>query len=82
MVRVTFYNLLRSRHNLKELKVEATTMRELVSAIQKRYPQVTSEELNQAVLFINQKKVMHLRRFDERLRDGDKVVFTNFVGGG
>ena len=82
MVHVKFFALLRSNHRVSELSVEASDMKELTDEILLKVPSLSKEELKQAVIFINNKKVMHEKRFNEKLEDGDVVVFTNFVGGG
>ncbi|MFH5881096.1 MAG: MoaD/ThiS family protein [Candidatus Izemoplasmataceae bacterium] len=82
MVKVTFYNLLRSKYRINEVNVNAGTVKEIINQIIETYPQIARDDLMQSVLFINQEKVMHLNRLDEIVEEGDDIVFTNFVGGG
>jgi len=82
MVIVKFFNLIRSNHGVKEITVKAGTISEIIVQIRNLYPQITLQELHDAVLFINKQKVMHFNRFSELIKDGDEIVFTNFVGGG
>jgi molybdopterin converting factor small subunit len=82
MVKVTFYNLLRSKYRINEVNVNAGTVKEIINQIIEIYPQIARDDLMQSVLFINQEKVMHLNRLDEMVEEGDDIVFTNFVGGG
>ena len=82
MVTVKFFGLIRSNHGITEFKAEAGTIREIVDTIMHTYPNITEHEIRTAILFVNQEKVMHLRRFSERVQDGDEIVFTNYVGGG
>jgi molybdopterin converting factor small subunit len=57
-------------------------MRDVVNYIKRIHPEVTDKELEAAVLFVNQEKIMHMKRFDTALNDGDSVIFTTYVGGG
>jgi molybdopterin converting factor small subunit len=82
MVTVSVFGLLRSNHHLKSFSIDASSMRDVVNYIKTTYPQVTNHEIEEAVLFINQKKVMHMKRFETALNVGDSVVFTTYVGGG
>ncbi len=82
MVLVKFMNLLRSKYNIKSFECPAKDMQAVLEYIKKTYPQVRFEDLYQAILFINQEKVSHRKRFETPLKPGDIVVFTNFVGGG
>ena len=82
MVKVIFYNLIRSKYRIEDLEVEAGSLQEVIKQVIKKHPHIDKDDLLQAVLFINQEKVMHVNRLDEKVEDGDHVVFTNFVGGG
>mgnify|MGYP000908090084 CR=1 FL=1 len=82
MVTVKFFNLIRSNHGVQQLTVSPGTIENIMIEIRNIYPQITLQELHDAILFINKQKVMHLKRFKEVVKDGDEIVFTNFVGGG
>ena len=82
MVKITFYNLLRSKYKLDTMEVEAGSVQCILNQIMNIHPQINYDDLMQAVLFINKEKVMHLNRLNEVVKDGDEIVFTNFVGGG
>ncbi len=82
MVTVKCFHLLRSKYGIEELTVKSGTVRSILDAMKQRYPSIDEADFTQAIMFINQEKVMHLDRFDECVEDGDVVIFTNFVGGG
>ncbi len=82
MVKVKFFALLRSKHNVKELSVKPGTIEEVMNQILEAYPHIPRHELEQAVMFVNGKKTMHLSRQGEKVNEGDTVVLTHFVGGG
>ncbi|MFW5838666.1 MAG: MoaD/ThiS family protein [Bacillota bacterium] len=82
MVTVSVFGLLRSNHNIKQFSIDACGMRDVVEYLKKTYPHITNKELEEAILFVNQEKIMHMKRFDIPLTDGDNIVFTTYVGGG
>lgn len=82
MVLVKFMSLLRSKYNITSFECSARDMREVLDYIKKTYPKVQFKDIDQAILFINQEKVSHRKRFETPLKPGDIIVFTNFVGGG
>lgn len=82
MVTVKFFNLIRSNHGVQQLTLSPGTIENIMIEIRNIHPQITMQELHDAILFINKQKVMHLKRFKEIVKDGDEIVFTNFVGGG
>ena len=82
MVLVKFFNLIRSKHNIETIIVNPGTVSSIIEQIRIRYPMITLQEFQDAVLFINKEKVMHLNRFYVEIRDNDELVFTNFIGGG
>lgn len=82
MVTIKFFGLLRSNHSIQSLHLDVRHMSEIIDYLNKHYPRISKQELEDAALFINQQKVMHMKRFDIPLNDGDEVVFTTYVGGG
>ncbi len=82
MVTVKFFNLIRSRYKVTEVNVKPGTIHSVIEQILSIYPHIPKTELEQAVLFVNREKVMHLKRFYETVQSGDEIVFTHFVGGG
>ncbi len=82
MVTVRFLNLLRSTYKVEQIEVEAGSVRSIIAQIISKVPDMREEDFEQAVLFVNQVKVMHVSRYDDMINDGDVVVFTHFVGGG
>lgn len=82
MVTVKFFNLIRSNHGVEQASVHAGKLSDIMKEIRVVFPEITMQELQDAVLFINKEKVMHLDRFSINIKDEDEVVFTNFVGGG
>ena len=82
MVDVIFYGLIRSNHKLQSLKVNPGTMEGIIHEIRLLYPNIQTSEFESAVWFINDQKITHLNRKNVKVNSGDRVVFTNFVGGG
>ncbi len=82
MVKVIFLNLLQSKYGIDQLLVLPGTVRQILDQIIKLHPQIHSNDFEEAVLFVNQVKIMHLDRFEQSILDGDEIVLTHFVGGG
>lgn len=82
MVTVIFYHLLRSRYGIDEIVVEPGTLEEVIDQIIARHPDIQKTVLLEATLFVNQQKIMHLKRLQTVIHAGDRLVFTHFVGGG
>ncbi len=82
MVKVIFFNLLRSKYNIHQIEVMSGSIHEILSQIQVLYPKVELKDFENSVVFINSNKIVHQSKFNELVKDGDEVVFTHFVGGG
>lgn len=81
MVKVIFYNLLRSKYNVKEIIVEPDTIHNIVNYILQIYPEMNRSDFESSVLF-HKGKPIHFRGFDKRIEDEEEIIFTHFVGGG
>jgi len=82
MVNVVFYNLLRSKYNIHEIEVKTGTINEILVQIKKIHPEIDLDDFKHSVVFINKNKIIHPIMYDEKVYDGDEVVFTHFIGGG
>ncbi len=82
MVTIRFFGLIRSNHRIETFETEPGVLSAIIDRIMAKHPEITRREFENAVLFINNEKIMHMKRFDLVLEDGDEVIFTNFVGGG
>lgn len=67
---------------MESLYVKPGSIETIIESIRTQIPTMTEKELEDAVMFINRQKVMHLNRKKEIVNAGDEIVFTNFVGGG
>jgi hypothetical protein len=81
MVNVIFYNLLRSKYNVKEIKVKAGTIHNIVEYILLTHPEINRSDFESSVVF-HKGKPIHLRGFDKKIEDDEEIIFTHFVGGG
>ena len=82
MVTVVFYNLLRSKYNIKEFEVNPGTVHDILAQIYVLYPQIPPKDFDHCIVFINKNKIIHESKFHTLIKDGDEIVFTHFVGGG
>jgi len=82
MVTVIFYNLLRSKYNIHEVKVIPGTINEILNQIKTLHPEIELDDFEHSVVFINSTRILHPAMYNEKVQDGDEIVFTHFIGGG
>jgi len=81
MVKVIFYNLLRSKYKIKEMMVEPGSIHDIISQILKKHPRMNLSDFKTSILFRNGTPI-HYRGFHTIIEDNERVIFTHFVGGG
>ena len=81
MVKVIFYNLLRSKYNIKETLVPTGSIQDIIAYILQEYPQFSPSDFKTAVVFHNGIPIHH-HRFHTVIEDKEEIIITHFVGGG
>lgn len=81
MVKVIFYNLLRSKYNINEEMVHSGSISEILNQIFQKYPNMQEKDFDTAVVF-HQGKPIHKMNFDYMIDDREEIIITHFVGGG
>ena len=81
MIKVIFYNLLRSKYNVKEMMVESGSIHSIIDYILSVHPEISQSDFETCVVF-HQGKPIHLRGFDKVIADKEEIIITHFVGGG
>ncbi len=81
MVKVIFYNLLRSKYKVKEVETKPNTINEIIKEIMNHFPQMHYDDFKSAVVFY-QGKPHHYYQFNKVIEDGETIIITHFVGGG
>ena len=82
MVTVRFLHLLRSKYKQHTFEVKPGTVNDIILQLKEILTDLDPKDFEQAVVFVNEDKVIHPSRFDDPINDNDDVVFTHFVGGG
>jgi len=82
MVKIIFFNLLRSKYHWHELDVAPGTFQNVIDELKKNNPSLNEKDFRDCVMFVNDVRITHLALFDIQFKDGDKVVLTHFLGGG
>lgn len=82
MINVEFYGTLRSLMTIDMLVVEAYTIKELIVTIEKETKIACKSELRNAITFVNQVNFLKLKKYNTKLKVGDKVVFLSPASGG
>lgn len=81
MVKVIFYNLLRSKYGITELSVTAGSITEIIGQILRDHPKIHAKDFETAVVF-HKGKPYHFSQFRHMISDEDEIIITHFVGGG
>ncbi len=81
MIKVIFYNLLRSKYGIEEAQVNPGSVGEIITQILEQFPQMKATDFETAVVFY-QGKPIHKSGFHQEIEDGSKLIITHFVGGG
>ena len=81
MVKVVFYNLLRSKYNIKEMFVSSGTIHQIIEEILSRKTDMKQSDFQSSVVF-HKGKPHHFHGFDKVIHDNDEIIITHFVGGG
>lgn len=81
MVKVIFYNLLRSKYNVKEMFVKPGSIRNIIEEILDKNERMSISDFKTCVVFY--KGVPnHFLGFQKVIEDNDEIIITHFVGGG
>lgn len=81
MVKVIFYNLIRSKYKVEEVHVNKGTISEIIREILNRYPDMSESDFRTCVVFYHGNPI-HYHRFHQEIDDGEEIIITHFVGGG
>jgi len=81
MVKVIFYNLLRSKYNIKEMMVEPGTINDIIKEILEAQPEMKVNDFVTSVVFYKGLPI-HYRGFEKIINANEEIIFTHFVGGG
>ncbi len=78
MITVKFFGILRIESGIKELTLEASTVKALCKAICAHTDRISAKELERCVVLINGQEA----KKHSKLQDGDQVTFLSPVAGG
>ncbi len=81
MVKVIFYNLLRSKYGIKEEELKADTINGIIEQILAKHKEMKTSDFTTAVVF-REGKPIHKSGFFQKITDGEEIIITHFVGGG
>jgi Molybdopterin converting factor, small subunit len=82
VVKVKFFGLLRLDLKLKEIEVEAGSVKELLSAVADMTGCFTAKELKGYLIYVNGTLSTKLSGYRTKLADGDTVIMMNPASGG
>ncbi|MEG1613799.1 MAG: MoaD/ThiS family protein [Clostridia bacterium] len=82
MVKVKFFGLLRLDLKIKEIDVEAQTVKELLSEVAQKTKMFSPRELKGYLIYVNGTLSTKLSGYRTKLKDGDVVIMMNPASGG
>lgn len=82
MVKVRVFAALRSIVRKNEVKLQASSIGELLEKLYNKYPKMEKELEKGVVILVNGKSIEHLEKLDTKLKDEDVVSIFPPVGGG
>lgn len=82
MVTIKFYSLLRKAAGTGEYQSEASSVKEAVAEVKKKYGAAADRHLGSCAIMVNGQNVENLKGKRTRLQDGDEVSFYPRIAGG
>jgi molybdopterin converting factor small subunit len=82
LVKIKFFNLLRSKYNISMLETKEGSLEDVIHEIILKHQEIDPNDLYGAVIFLNNQQIMHKDRLNQKVNEDDELVFTHFVGGG
>jgi molybdopterin converting factor small subunit len=82
MITVKFFGTYRLKSVKGELRLNAGTVKQVLVDIGQNCPELSEQELKQAILFVNKQQITGRRRLSMRLKDGDELVLISPMCGG
>jgi molybdopterin converting factor small subunit len=82
MITVKFFGTYRLKAVKGELRLNAGTVKQVLVDIGQHCPELSEQELKQAILFVNKQQITGRRRLSMRLKDGDELVLISPMCGG
>lgn len=82
MIKVKFFGLLRLDLQLKEIEVQASTVKELLAAVAEKTGKFTARELKGYLIYVNGTLSTKLKGYRTKLSDGDEIIMMNPSSGG
>ncbi len=81
MVKVIFYNLLRSKYGINEILVKDGSISQIIDEIVSRHSNIIRNDFETSIVFYHGKPI-HYHNFSTVIDDNEEIIITHFVGGG
>jgi molybdopterin converting factor small subunit len=81
-VTVKFFGLIRVHANVRQLLINEGTVRQVLQEVKQRCPEISEQQLQQAILFVNKQQISGKKRFSRMLREGDELALLSPSSGG
>lgn len=82
MITVKLFGLLSLDTNVRQLSVKAGTIRQVLNEVKQNCPNISEQQLMQAIMFVNKQHISGNKRFSVVLEDGDELALLSPASGG
>lgn len=81
MVTVKFFGSARVKFKVKEIQIEALTIKELMSQVALQF-NVNAKDIKQYLIYVNEVNITQLNLYRTKLNDGDIIYLLSPASGG
>jgi len=82
MITVKFFGLISIDTNMRQIFANEGTVRDVLDQVKQSCPDISEQQLKQAVLFVNKEQISGNKRFSVMLNDGDELALLSPGSGG
>ena len=82
MITVELFGLYRLKYQMKDVRLEASSVKELFEKLYELNPAYTVKELRNSIVIVNDVNFNDLKKYRTKLKDGDHVLIMSPASGG
>ena len=82
MITVKFFGLMSVDCSIKQLLVKEGTVRQVLNEIRQSCPNISEQDLIEAIMFVNKQQISGNKRFSVVLKAGDELALLSPASGG
>lgn len=82
MITVKFFGLISVDYSIRQLLVKEGTVRQVLNEVMQSCPNISKQQLDQTIMFVNKQHVSGNKRFSMALKEGDELALISPACGG